>query len=372
VPAVSLNVFHRRRAERFAQLLDEANGGRRHHVRSRLDAQLAELVAIGHQASALRPAVELDPEFRTGLRAMLIATAEREGIGRTAQAPADIPTGAVPAVAKTGRFGTRGAIVVGVAVGAIAVSGMSAASENAIPGDALYRVKRSTERAQLALASSDVTKGQLYLDFARTRTAEAAAVQSDPAGFAAALSDMDADTRQGVRLLNTAAATRRDPAPLDAVAAFVTAQRLQLGGLLDQVDGVNRERTLESLSLLDQVAKRTDGLRGTLSCAKLKAAGTDKLGPKPRSCAIGAPAAQAPADRSEPRTEGGDAPAQQQQQRTQTSTGRGMREVAPAQPKVATDPAAPTAEPSEPVGIPPAQEQGVMDEVGRILGGLLG
>ena len=48
----------------------------------------------------------------------------------------------------------------------MAVSGMSAASENAMPGDALYGVKRSTERAQLALASSEVNRGQLFLDFA--------------------------------------------------------------------------------------------------------------------------------------------------------------------------------------------------------------
>ncbi|MCM0675526.1 hypothetical protein NCC78_12610, partial [Micromonospora phytophila] len=75
------DLFSRRRAERFAQLLDEANGGRRHHVRSRADDQLTALVAIGQRLSADPPAVEVDRDFRTGLRAMLLATAEREGIG---------------------------------------------------------------------------------------------------------------------------------------------------------------------------------------------------------------------------------------------------------------------------------------------------
>ena len=164
-------------------------------MRSAVDDDLAELVAVGHRVSALQRSVdvEVDPEFRIGLRAMLVAAAEREGIGASATArPTDRPRG-VPGrrqarrtqpTRTARRLRTRGAILAGVAVGAIAVSGMSAASENAVPGDALYGVKRSTERAQLALASSDLTKGQLFLDFARTRLAEAQAVSGDSDGFA--------------------------------------------------------------------------------------------------------------------------------------------------------------------------------------------
>ena len=61
-------LFSRRRAERFAQLLDEANGGRRHHVRSRDDDGLMPLVTLGRQLGANPPVVEVDPEFRTGCR----------------------------------------------------------------------------------------------------------------------------------------------------------------------------------------------------------------------------------------------------------------------------------------------------------------
>ena len=83
---MNLNIFDRRSAERFAELLDETNGGRRHHTRGQADEQLAELVAIGHSLSAARSGVHVDAEFRTGLRAMLVATAERDGIGATATA----------------------------------------------------------------------------------------------------------------------------------------------------------------------------------------------------------------------------------------------------------------------------------------------
>lgn len=373
--------FHRRRAERFAQLLEEADGGRRHHVRSRLDARLAELVAIGHQACTLRPTVELDPEFRTGLRALLVATAEREGIGHGAQEPAEPERASAPLRSATvsgrpSRARTRGAVIIGVAVGAIAVSGMSAASENAVPGDALYGVKRSTERAQLALASSDVTRGQLYLDFAHTRVAEAAAVRRDGSGLAGVLDDMDGDTRQGVRLLTTSAAVRRDPAALDAVDSFLAVQRTELSDLLGQVPDANRARMLESLALLDAVSRRADGLRPTLSCGDVSGSGSDALGPRPRQCGA-VPGPNRDQTRRE-RPSGVDESATHRRTETASTaepTPRGPAkaptadDALPEQPAVSGAPAQPAA----PATAPPApEEDGVLGEVGRILGGLLG
>ncbi|RZU71832.1 hypothetical protein EV384_0166 [Micromonospora kangleipakensis] len=283
------DLFSRRRAERFAQLLDEANGGRRHHVRSRVDDELAALVAVSRRLTADRPDVEVDAEFRTGLRAMLVATAEREGIGapaaktETATAGTGTRGSLLPAVTAR-RARARGAILVGIAAGAVALSGISAASENALPGDALYGMKRSTERAQLALASSDISRGQLFLDFARTRLDEAATVRDDRIGFSAVLDDMDADTRQGVRLLTTVAAQRTDPAGLDAVNVFVTGQRRAVSGLLDRADHVERDRTRRSLALLDAVRKRSDELRAAIACGLPTPTASDALGPAPADC----------------------------------------------------------------------------------------
>jgi hypothetical protein len=390
VPAVNTFLFHRRRAERFAQLLDEAHGGRRHHARSPLDAQLSELVAISHQASVLPTPAEVDPEFRSGLRELLMATAERDGIGRTAQ-PAAAPQ-AVPAPRRAAGPSTstliraRGAVIVSVVVGAIAVSGMSAASEHAVPGDALYSVKRSAERAQLALASSDVTRGQLYLDFAHTRIGEALAVRRDSNGFRAVLDDMDADTRQGVKLLTTAAAVRRDPAALEAINSFVTDQRLDLGSVLDRVAKANRARTLESLDLLDSVSKRSEALRRTLSCGGSPSAGADRLGPKPRECTGGLTSdegtdkravhdrARGTAIRPDQRNETGGAPAGSDETQAAVDRGPGTAVV---------DPATATGEPVDEPDTQPAttrsagddvadDDPNVMGDVGRVLGGLLG
>ncbi|MET8305886.1 DUF5667 domain-containing protein [Micromonospora sp. NPDC005173] len=283
-------LFSRRRAERFAQLLDEANGGRRHHVRSRADGQLAPLVAVGQRLSVDPPAVEVNPDFRTGLRAMLLATAEREGLGTPAAVepaatrPAAATRGSLLPAVTARRARARGAILIGIAAGAIAVSGISAASENAVPGDALYGMKRSTERAQLALASSDISRGQLFLDFARTRLGEAAELRGDRIGYSAVLDDMDADTRQGVRLLTAAAVQRAEPASLDTVNTFVTGQRRAVGNLVDGATRADRERTRRSLELLDSVRERSDGLRAAIRCGLPAPTGSDALGPVPTAC----------------------------------------------------------------------------------------
>ncbi|MEV6602282.1 DUF5667 domain-containing protein [Actinoplanes sp. NPDC051346] len=287
---MKFDFFDRRSAERFAELLDETH--RRHHVRAQADdEQLAELVAIGHSLSAARTGVQVDPEFRMGLRAMLVATAERDGIGSTATAPDPEPD-VEPARKLFGlagrRIRARGAIVIGVAAGAMAVSGISAASENAAPGDALYGVKRSTERAQLAMAGSDVTRGQLSLTFARNRLTEAAAMDSDDPKFRDALDDMDADTKQGVKLLNSAAVTRRETSILASVDSFVDRQRRILTPALARLSPANSERAAESVSLLDAVQQRTENLRNGLACETVIQTGSDALGPKLRSCRTGA------------------------------------------------------------------------------------
>lgn len=294
---MSASLFQRKRAERFAQLLDEAGGGRRHHVRSTVDDELQGLVPLTARVSDLPLQVEANQEFRDGLRAMLMATVEREGIGATAinpePDPATTPRGLriVRAVRRPGatrpgytrRPRARGAIVVGLAAGTLALSGMSAASGDAIPGDALYGVKRQTERAQLALAGSDISRGQLYLEFARTRLNEAQAVKGDPAGFSAVLTDMDSETQQGARLLTTTAVDRKDSAALDALDAFATEQRRATAQLRDTASGPTQTRAEQSIQLLDDILARSKALRPLLPCGTGAVGSGDSIGPLPRT-----------------------------------------------------------------------------------------
>jgi hypothetical protein len=293
VPAVSFDFLDRRRAERFAELLDETGSGRRHHSRGQADGELAKLVAIGHSLSAVRTTAHVENDFRTGLRAMIVATAERDGIGAAADTATAGGGHAAERAPRRGllslngrRIRARGAIVIGVAAGAMAVSGISAASENAAPGDALYGVKRSTERAQLAMAGSDVTRGQLSLDFARTRLAEAAALPTGATGFGGVLNDMDADTRQGVKLLTEAAVARQDETPLSRIDAFATGQRQTFAPMLNGLGPADRSRVEASLALLDDVETRTGELRAGLACSTVTKSGADVLGPRLDGCGM--------------------------------------------------------------------------------------
>src|SRR3954447_21859168 len=239
--------FARRRAERFAQLIAEDGGARRHHLRSDVDAELAPLVEVTRRVTEMPVSAEPDPEFRVGLRAMLMASIERDGIGATAVTPDGVPPALgqpqpSPRPATTRRGRTRTAVFAGVTAGALAISGVSAASGDAMPGDGLYAVKRSTERAQLALASSDVSRGQLYLQFAQIRLGEARTAH--PRFLHEILLDMNAETRLGMKLLGTTAIDRRDPAALDTIDAFVTAQRRPLLDLVDALPYGPREEIL--------------------------------------------------------------------------------------------------------------------------------
>ena len=274
---MSSSLFHRRRAERLAQLLDEATGRPRHHTRSTLDGELAGYVRLSEElARTANVTSSPTTEFRSELRAMLVATAEREGVGRD-----DAPVAAAEGRrALVGSKRARGAVLVGLAAGTLALSGMSAASSDAMPGDPLYGVKRSTESARLALAGSDVSRGQLYLGFARNRLAEAQSTGARGQVLAGMLDDMDNETRNGTRLLTSAALNHRDRGALDLIDEFVRGQRASLTTLGDS------DRVLRSLSLLDRIALRSAGLRTNLSCGT-GAGPSDDLGAVTPTCPAG-------------------------------------------------------------------------------------
>lgn len=344
VPAVN-TVFDRRRAERFAQLLDEANGGRRHHTRSRIDEQLAELVTVGQRLGGLTPPGAMRPDFRRDLRAQLMATAEREGIGITAEPEPDL----LPARPSRARI----AIFSGVAVGALAISSMSVASGDANPGDALYGVKRSTERAQLALASSDLGRGQLYLEFARTRLGEAHAVRTDANGFANALTDMDADTLQGIKLLLGSAVDRRDTSALNTVDQFIEDQYMLVRQLGVGIDGTSVERVGDSLDLLNSIETRSHALRTALTCGVGSTGAVDSIGP----VAAGCPAPEVAEYKNTPQTTGNGTPKQPTAPANDTAPSAG-----------ATPSASPTPQPTTEEG----DDGGLLGGLGRLLGDLLG
>jgi hypothetical protein len=178
------------------------------------------------------------------------------------------------------------AIAVAGLTAALAIGAILAASGRAQPGDALYPVKRSTERAQLALAGSDLSRGRLYLDFARTRLGEAQTVSTDADGFGGAMAGMDADTSHGVRLLTTSAMAHKDAAALDTVDRFVADQRHRVNQLTAVAGPGSQGPVGTSLALLDAVSVRSQSLRAALACGVGATANADSLGPLAQECPV--------------------------------------------------------------------------------------
>ena len=161
----------RRRAERFDSLVE---GGRRDDV-DRATSDLLELVG------ALRavPDAEPRPEFVAGLRERLMTAAETELVP-VAKAPARDDVARLTLTPTRTRRERR----IGVALGAAAIIGASAsvavASQGAIPGDALYPVKRAIENTQAGFRVSDDAKGESILGNASTRLDEVDELTQQP------------------------------------------------------------------------------------------------------------------------------------------------------------------------------------------------
>ncbi|MBX6750335.1 MAG: hypothetical protein IRY85_11815 [Micromonosporaceae bacterium] len=287
----------RSRVDRFAMLVEETGPGRHHHRPTDNDGDLLALVELAHQLGRVRQPTVRD-RFREELHARLQAEFARHQLAapstparsipaarsapddRTADARnrdlADIETQVVRQVRPRRSHG-RLAVLIGLATGALALSGVSAASGGALPGDPLYSVKRSGEQAQLMLAGSDAARGRLHLDFAHTRLNEARHVAPEEVG--AVLAEMDRDVLEGARLLFSAAVESGDVSLIDAVAAFVAQQR---PGLLELHASVRLpdDPVRASLDLVDAVEARANELRAALANG-CTAIGADRYGPKP-------------------------------------------------------------------------------------------
>jgi hypothetical protein len=365
----------RRRSEHFARLLDEATGDYRGHSRAGQDDDLVSLVTLSRRVEDLPLDVQVDDEFRTGLRAALMATIEREGMGATAVSPdPTVPisiaarhrrgsnpyaaAAGIPVLGDLRGRRTRTALIVGLATGALALSGMSAASGDAVPGDALYSVKRSAESAKLALTSSDDRRGELYLEFAKTRISEAGSLADDPTSLPGVLDDLDSETRQGTRLLTTSAVESHNPAPLDIVDQFVVTQLNGLRPLAEKATGEGRSKAAGYATLLQQVHNRVKLLRAALDkCAKGTVSNSaDGIGPRPSRCApvAGAPKVDSEAGKAKPSPTATDGTS------AETTTGPDPATTAGTVPGLDL----PTAEPSA-SGKPAAKDK-IVEDLGRL------
>ncbi len=206
-----------KRAEEFAAAVD----GRT--AQDSLRPELAELLdVVGAMRAAEAPAPR--PDFVASLRERLLEEAQT---ALTRDAILTLPPRRKSSDRKLAIAASAFVLVGGTA-------GMAAAAQHALPGDALYPIKRGIEAAQADLSSGDASKGHKLLDQADSRLHEVQSMLADDAAspeVAATLDDFVDQAGEGSQLLLGSFADEQDPAAVEDVRDFTAASMESLGAL---------------------------------------------------------------------------------------------------------------------------------------------
>ncbi|GAA3246714.1 hypothetical protein GCM10017691_55090 [Pseudonocardia petroleophila] len=184
------------------------------------------------------------------------------------------------------RFAMVGAAAM-VALVAIATAG-NFASRSALPGDALYGVKRASEDTGLAFTFDDTERAQRYLALATTRLDEveqlvqlgAGATSVDPALVENAMRDFDLSTGEGSRMLLGAEDAAGAP-ELGDLRTWAAEQAARLSVLRSSLPVSAVPEADTSLALLDRLVGRTEALEARTSCSEVTSNTVDDLGRLP-------------------------------------------------------------------------------------------
>ena len=187
------------------------------------------------------------------------------------------------------------------ALAVLAIAGGSVfASRDAVPGDALYGIKRAAEAAGGIFAGGEAARGQHDLDLAATRLDEIERMArdgaTDPAAYASAFQEFDNATRAGTRQVLAGADPDRSAGDL---ARWATQQTARLSALRASLPSASQSDADDALRLLDRVHDRAVAVAARSGCAQVTSNATDDLGPLP---------AQGPCTASRQATPGGSAP----------------------------------------------------------------
>jgi hypothetical protein len=196
------------------------------------------------------PAVELGEDRKAALRSELLAD-----IAAT-PAPAAERTRAARAP-RTRRAATQARVAVAstVAAAMIGTTGIAVVAPEALPGDALYSIKKATESLRISLASDHATAGRLELRFAEERLAEVIAGSQDQrvasaADLIGALTEMDQRSLSGAELLVRLAERDDRPELLEELAGFTERQTAALTGAYAELPATVKPHAEDSLSVL--------------------------------------------------------------------------------------------------------------------------
>ncbi len=210
------------------------------------------------------------------------------------------------ALASVRRVGARARLAVAAAAVLcllMSLGGMSVLlSRDALPGDPLYGIKRTTESASLGLTFDDESRALKHLEHAASRVTEMETLAeraSDPAAQLTALTDLDADAIEGARQLTTYA-TSSDETALPALREWALGQYVKLGTLRPRLPEDAGRHADTTMWLLASIAQRAHDLTTRIGCSAVTSGSSDTLGPLPArdECATVVPDPNAPTSRA--------------------------------------------------------------------------
>jgi hypothetical protein len=199
------------------------------------------------------PAVELGTERKAAIRQQLLAD--------IAALPAPVTDRAREALLPRMRRATnqaRVAVASTMAASMVGTTGVAVAAQEALPGDALYGIKKATESLRLSLAGDQVAAGRLELRFAEERLEEVVAGSQDqrvPSSEALidALAEMDVRSLSGAEDLIRVGERDDRPELFEEVADFTERQASALANAYDRLPSDVKPHAEDSLSVLRRI-----------------------------------------------------------------------------------------------------------------------
>ena len=243
-----------RRAAKFDSLVEGTSTGPAH------DARYGDLLTV---VDVLReaPAPEPRPEFVADLRERLMAAAD------TLLVPSDEARLTLPA-RRPARERKIIAAVAGVAIVGSSAS-MAVAAQSALPGDALYPVKRIIEDVQAGIRVGDAQKGATLLTNAEGRLDEVrelsrtGALEDGPA-IADTLNEFTEQSTEASDLLLSDYADTGDEGSIRDLRDFTSGSMQSLAELEPQVPIEARDELLHAAQVLSQID--TEAERACAAC----------------------------------------------------------------------------------------------------------
>jgi hypothetical protein len=235
----------KKRAEEFAAVVDGGADA------ARLHPELRELVGVVNGLRAERRAEPAPhPAFTASLRERLMAEA---ATSLTADNILTLPP------RRKGSRERRLALVASSLVLVGGTAGMAAAAQSALPGEALYPIKRGIEQAQAGLATDPATKGKDLLDAADSRLVEVQGLfdsSADLSQVPGTLDDFSAQALEATALLLDEYEQTGDPSLIAQLHAFASANLDELQELAKTASPEHQDELAMAADILLQIDQK--------------------------------------------------------------------------------------------------------------------